>query len=205
MSSSSRLRSKIRSPGPTTTAPLDAVGFVGLPLRGGPLRMRARLAAPTFAAFRRSLRRVGSSRRLYRIAAGWYVGRTGMSPKASVFPRASFSSTPVPSKPFNAVDPSVTKTLGRTAAICVIRYGRQVSISSERGPRFAGGRHFTTFVMNTERRGSRAAASALSRIFPADPTNGSPRASSSRPGASPIRNTAASSGPTPGTARFRPS
>src|SRR5207245_2551909 len=63
MSSSARGKSKIRSPGPTTTAPLEAVGFVGLPLRGGPLRMRARWAAPTFAAFPRSVLSVGSARR----------------------------------------------------------------------------------------------------------------------------------------------
>src|SRR5207244_5710634 len=67
---------------------------------------------------------------------------------ARVFPRASFRSIPFPNKHFRAVDPSVTTTFGRTAASWVIRYGRHDSTSSDRGPRFAGGRHFTTFVID---------------------------------------------------------
>lgn len=58
--------------------------------------------------------------------------------------------------------------------------------------------------MNTRLRDRRAAARPVSRIRPADPTNGRPDASSDRPGASPMKKRGAPTGPSPGTACVRP-
>ena len=53
----------------------------------------------------------------------------------------------VPRMVWTAGVPRQTTTRGRMAAIYWKRNGEQVAISSGRGVRFSGGRHFTTLAM----------------------------------------------------------
>ena len=101
--------------------------------------------------------------------------------------------------------PSVTMNSGSMVRVCSRRYGVHSSISSGRGSRFPGGRHFSTFAMNTSSRRNPAMAKSSLRYLPAAPTNGSPCKSSFLPGASPTISTRAEGLPTPNTVCVRPS
>src|SRR5436305_820635 len=103
-----------------------------------------------------------------------------------------------------ALFPNATMMFGAMSAIWRSRYGRHASTSSGAGVRLLGGRHFNTLAMYTLRPRARPSAdSMLSRSRPACPTNGSPLASSSAPGASPTRSHCACVSPTPGTEFLR--
>ena len=65
-----------------------------------------------------------------------------------------------------------------------------------------GGRHFTTFVINTSDLVIPAFSIAVLKMLPAAPTNGFPFSSSFLPGASPININFAEICPSPGTAFF---
>ena len=71
------------------------------------------------------------------------------------------------------------------------------------GSRLPGGRHFKTFAMYTCSRGNPMASSMELSSCPARPTKGSPRRSSSAPGASPTMSQSACRLPTPNTVCVR--
>ena len=74
--------------------------------------------------------------------------------------------------------------------------------SSSSGTLLAGGRHFTTLVINIRDLCIPAFSNASFKICPAAPTNGFPSSSSFLPGASPININFADNCPSPGTAFF---
>ena len=107
----------------------------------------------------------------------------------------------LPSKDCAAVLPNKTMTFGCSKATCRSNQGRQASISAGSGVRLSGGRHFTALAIYTAFcRVRSSAASMASSNCPAAPTNGSPCASSSLPGPSPMNSHSALTSPTPGTA-----
>ncbi len=55
----------------------------------------------------------------------------------------------LPSSPFTEVAPRAIMTLGFSTAICCLRYGIQISISSWVGLRLSGGRHFRMLPIKT--------------------------------------------------------
>ena len=120
-------------------------------------------------------------------------------------PRNSRMAPRVPRRPSTATAPRATRTLGWIILICSIRYGRQVCISTGVGARLPDepcgmlGRHFKMLAMYTSPRANPIVSIILVSNWPARPTNGSPCASSSAPGASPINITSASGLPTPNT------
>src|SRR5712692_1165808 len=95
--------------------------------------------------------------------------------------------------------PRQMMNLGLRSSICLYRWGVHASISEICGSRLFGGRHLRMLQMYTSSRFIPTASIILFNNCPAFPTNGSPWASSSAPGASPINMTSARGLPTPKT------
>ena len=138
-------------------------------------------------------------------AAGWKMGNTLNLPARCSVPCRRVMPISVFRMNFVEKLPSVTMNSGSMVRVCSRRYGVQSSISSGRGSRFPGGRHFSTFAMNTSSRARPAMARSSFRYCPALPTKGSPCRSSFLPGASPTMSTRAEGFPTPNTVCVRPS
>ena len=141
-------------------------------------------------------------------AAGWYMaktsaarapvaGSTGRTVPCACEIRAPGMNVPIENRP------SVTTTAGSRTSSWRRRYGAQAAISSGCGSRLSGGRHLTTFVMNTSSRRQPIEASSLTSRSPARPMNGRPSRSSLKPGPSPTKTTSVSGSPSPGTAFVR--
>lgn len=99
--------------------------------------------------------------------------------------------------------PMIITALGLMASTMPTTRGQHSSCSSSRGSRFSGGRQATVLVMKVARLVTPASRSAQSSSCPAAPTNGTPCASSSAPGASPIKTSLALAEPDPKTMRLR--
>ncbi len=119
-------------------------------------------------------------------------------PRSRVMPACVFSTNRV------AKLPRVTITRGWIREICSTSHGVHASISSGRGSRFPGGRHFTMLAMYTRSRVRPISPSMRVSSCPAAPTNGSPCLSSWKPGPSPMNIRSASGSPTPKTTWVRP-
>lgn len=119
------------------------------------------------------------------------------------FPRLCIIDFPAPPIiELSAVLPKMHMIFGETNFISVSRNCLHILRSSSLGILFAGGLHFTIFVMNTSDLRMPTLSRTSSNILPAVPTNGLPFSSSSLPGASPINIILACIPPSPGTAFF---
>src|SRR3989442_348913 len=161
---------------------------------------------------RRASLRSSQAMRLYsgpglrRRNAGWNVGIRTASPNGWMRPRSLPIASFVRSSACVATLPSERITLGWITLSLSARNGAQAASSSASGLRLPGGRHKTALVIKASVSRERFTdASIFVSSCPARPTNGSPCASSSAPGPSPITTNPAVGLPEPKTTLVRPS
>ena len=99
--------------------------------------------------------------------------------------------------------PSVTISVGFRYAICCAKYGIHAVFSSGSGSLLLGGLHFTVLAMYTMSLLNPERLNMSCNTCPDLPTKGSPAASSSAPGASPMSIMWGLVDPIPGTAFVR--